>query len=173
MYITGQIIGIVVTVVCILSAQLKKKWQMLIVSLTANALQSLAYLLIEGGFTSAMVLCFVAVLQCFVTLVHVLHEKKPPLYEKIVFLILFPAAGLLTYTTPLDLFSIAGAVFFMLGTFQREPQHVRMFGVANCLTWMVYNAITLNTAIFTQIFSLFSTRIALYRYRGTREVTTA
>ncbi len=173
MYIAGQTIGIVVTVVCIFSAQLKKKWQMLLVSLAANALQSLAYFLIEGGFTSAMMLCFVAVLQCSVTLVHVLQEKKPPLYERILFLILFLAVGILQYRSMLDLFPILGSLCFMLGTFSREPQHVRMFGVANCLTWMIYNGITLNTAIFTQIFSLISNLIALYRYRGTRERTPA
>ena len=42
---------------------------------------------------------------------------------------------------------------------------MRYFGVGNCIVWLTYNAIILSTAFFSQLFSLCSTLIAIYRYR--------
>ena len=100
MKLAGQILGIVITVVCIFSVQLREKWQMLSVSAGANALQALSYYLILSSFTSAMVLCAVAALQCLLNIVHHFKGTAAGTVEKIVFLILFLAAGFLQYRSP-------------------------------------------------------------------------
>ncbi len=165
-YYIAQFFGLLVTAGVIITLQLKKKKQMLVVSVIVNAL-SAANILLLDGFNSGVMVCLVAVLQLFMSIWHEKKNTESGLVEKIVFLVLYVAGGLMGYNTPLDLLSTAAAVFYMLAVFQKKEQNIRLMLLANLSIWTVYHSILGSTAVFAQIAGIISSLIALYRYRNT------
>lgn len=164
MEVIAQILGYIITFICIFNSQLKKKWQMLVSSLIANFL-NIPMFFILNGVTSAVAISVVACAQCGINAVLDYHGKQPSLRQKIIFTILYFVGGMLQYKTALDLFPVAGSMLFMCGGFQKNAQRMRVFGMLNALVWIIYDCIIGTTAVFAQLFSLISVIIALYRYR--------
>ena len=167
-YYIAQIFGILVTLGVILTLQLKKKKQMLVVSVIVNAL-SAANILLLDGFNSGVVVCCVAVVQLFFSIWHEVKNTEVTTAEKVVFLILYAAGGLMGYKIPLDLLSTVAAVFYMLAVFQKKEQNIRLMLLVNLSLWTVYHSILGSTAVFAQIAGIISSLIALYRYRKTNK----
>ena len=167
-YYIAQVFGILVTLGVILTLQLKKKKQMLIVSVIVNAL-SAANILLLDGFNSGVVVCCVAVLQLFFSIWHEVKNTEVSTAEKVVFLIFYAAGGLMGYKIPLDLLSTVAAVFYMLAVFQKKEQNIRLMLLVNLSLWTVYHSILGSTAVFAQIAGIISSLIALYRYRNTNK----
>ena len=163
-YYVAQVLGILVTIGVILTLQLKKKKQMLTVSVIVNAM-SAANILLLDGFNSGVIVCSVAVLQLLFSLWHEAKGTDASLAEKIVFLILYVAGGAIGISQPIDLLSIIAAFFYMLAVFQKKEQNIRLMLLVNLSTWTVYHTIIGSTAVFAQIAGLISSLIALYRYR--------
>ena len=166
MELAAQIIGIVVTVLCVLATQLKRKWQILLVSLSANFLNVIMFFLLNG-ITSAVMVSVTATVQCAVNLVLTCKGKEASLFQKILFTVLYLVGGVLQYTGVLDVLPIVASMFFMLTVFQKKEQHMRWFSAVNVTIWIVYHSIIGTTAVWGQVFALISTSIALYRYRKT------
>ena len=167
-YYIAQILGILVTVGVIITLQMKKKKQMLVVSVFVNAF-SAANILLLDGFNSGVVVCSVAVLQLFVSLWHEYKKTEAGLAEKIIFLILYVLGGVIGYASPIDLMSTVAAVFYMLAVFQKKEQNIRIMLLINLSIWTVYHTILGSTAVFAQIAGMISSLIALYRYRSTNK----
>lgn len=163
-YYIAQFLGILVTVGVIITLQIKNKVPMQIVSIAVNAL-SAANILLLDGFNSGVIVCCVAVFQLIVSIWHETKNTEVSLAEKIIFLILYVAGGLLGVKAPIDLLSVFAALFYMLAVFRKKEQHIRLMLLANLSTWTVYYAIIGSTAIFAQIAGIISSLIALYRYR--------
>ena len=163
-YYIAQICGILVTLGVILTMQLKKKKQMFIVSVLVNAL-SAANILLLDGFSSGVVVMFVAILQLTLSLLHEKKGTESGTVEKIIFLVLYVAGGIIGYTSPLDILSTVAAVFYMLAVFQKKEQNVRLMLLVNLSLWTVYHSILGSTAVFAQIAGIVSSLIALYRFR--------
>jgi hypothetical protein len=166
-YYIAQFLGILVTIGVILTLQLKKKKQMLVVSVFVNAF-SAANILLLDGFNSGVVVCSVAVLQLFLSLWHEHKNTEAGTAEKIIFLILYAAGGLLGYKIPMDLLSTVAAVFYMLAVFQKKEQNIRLMLLVNLSLWTVYHGVLGSTAVFAQIAGIISSLIALYRFRKTK-----
>ena len=165
-YYIAQLLGILVTVGVIVTLQLKKKKQMLVVSVLVNAF-SAANILLLDEFNSGVVVCSVAVLQLLVSLWHEYKNTVSGLAEKIFFLILYVAGGIIGFQSPIDLLSTVAAVFYMLAVFQKKEQNIRIMLLINLSIWTVYHTILGSTAVFAQIAGIISSLIALYRYRNT------
>lgn len=163
-YYIGQILGILVTVGVIVTLQLKKKKQMLIVSVFVNAMTAANILLLDE-FNSGVIVCSVAVLQLLLSIIHEFKGTQPPRIEQIIFLVLYVAGGALGYQSPVDLLSIVAAVFYMLAVFQKKEQNIRIMLLVNLSLWTVYHTILQSTAVFAQIAGIVSSLIALYRFR--------
>ncbi len=163
-YYIAQALGIVVTVGAILTLQLKKKKQMLLVSAVVNILAALNILLLDE-FSSGVIINFVAVLQIVLSLWHEKKGTDVTLAEKIIFLVLYVVGGALGFAQWYDVLSIIAAVFYMLAMFQKKEQYIRLFLLGNMATWTVYHLIIGSTAVFAQIAGIISSLIALYRYR--------
>ena len=170
MKLTADILGYLVTVLCIVSVQMKKKWQMLIISSVANFVSALSFIFLAGSITSAVSVCFVAVLQTAITSYHSYHGKETSKTEKIIFLIMYLLCGIINFKTPLDIMPMICSIIFMTGIFQKDEQKIRIFGVANSSLWIVYDVIVKSTAVYSHIFTITSLLIALYRYRKKGEV---
>ncbi len=165
-YYIAQFLGILVTLGVILTLQLKRKKQMLVVSVLVNAF-SAANILLLDGLNSGVVVCSVAVFQLFLSIRHEYKNTEAGFAEKIIFLVLYAAGGLLGYKIPLDLLSTVAAVFYMLAVFQKKEQNIRLMLLVNLSLWTVYHSILGSTAVFAQIAGIISSLVALYRYRNT------
>ena len=164
----AQFFGILVTAGVIINQQLKKKKQMLILSVFVNIFSAINILLLDG-FNSGVIVCLVAVLQLLVSIWHEFKGTQSGTVEKIIFLILYLGGGIIGINNPIDLLSTFAALFYMLAVFQKKEQHIRMFLLVNLSTWTVYHTIIGSTAVFAQIAGIISSLIALYRYRKTAD----
>lgn len=165
LYILGQVLGILVTVGCILASQFPKRWHMLLFSSLCNLLSGCNYFFVTGGRALSVVLsCLVATVHCFVAHLYARRDRSEPVWEKCIAGVLYVAAWAIGYRVPMDFFPLVGTVFFMLSSFAGREQRMRLFSLLNALTYVVYNAILLNSAIFAQIISATSILIALIRY---------
>lgn len=163
-YYIGQAIGILVTIGAIINLQLKKKEHMYILSIVVNILSALNIFLL-GQSVSGAVICLVAVVQILFSIWHDKKNTDITLVEKIIFLILYIAGGVLGYKSPIDLLSIVAAVFYMLAMCQKKEQNIRLFLLGNMSCWTVYHFVLGSTAIFAQIAGIISSIIAIVRYR--------
>ncbi|MBQ8868374.1 MAG: YgjV family protein [Oscillospiraceae bacterium] len=164
MEIVAQIIGIVVTILCIVSTQLKRKWQMLFISFVANFLNVIMFFLLNG-VTSAVMVSLTASAQCAVNCFLAYKNKEPSTIQRIIFTVLYVVSGVLQYSVFLDILPILASLLFMVSVFQKTEQKLRIFCLANAVVWIVYDSIIGTTAVLGQIFSLVSILVALYRYR--------
>ena len=164
-YYIGQVLGLFIVAGVILTQQLKKRKQMLAVSVVVNLMTAANILLLES-FNSGVIVCCVAVLQLFVSLWHEAKNTQSSIVEKIIFMVLYVAGGAIRVKAPIDLLSIFAAVFYMLAVFQKKEQNIRLMLLANLSLWTVYYAIIGSTAILAQIAGIVSSLIALYRYRN-------
>lgn len=164
-YYIAQFFGLLVTAGVITTQQLKKKKQMLILSVFVNIF-SAANILLLDGFNSGVIVCLVAVLQLLVSIWHEVKGAQSGTVEKIIFLILYVGGGIIGINNPIDLLSTFAALFYMLAVFQKKEQNIRLFLLVNLSTWTVYHGILGSTAIFAQIAGIISSLIALYRYRN-------
>ncbi len=162
--ITGQVLGILVTVGAIITLQMKNKKQMLTVSAIVNILASLNILLLDT-FSSGVIINLVAVIQIILSLWHEKKGTDVTLAEKIIFLVLYVAGGALGFNAPIDILSIVAAIFYMLAMFQKNEQRIRLLLMGNMLSWTIYHAVLRSTAIFAQLAGIASSVIALIRYR--------
>ena len=163
-YYIGQALGLVATLCCFITPLLKKKWQMLVITAAANLFFALNLLLI-GQVSSAIIIYIVAILQAIVSYWHVQKEKKVTLAENIIFLILYVGCGLIGFKSALDLLPIAGAVFNMLATFQRDEQKTRLLILLNALCFFTFCAAVGSTSMFAELLAMITTSIAMIRYR--------
>ncbi|MBQ3537267.1 MAG: YgjV family protein [Clostridia bacterium] len=166
--IIGQVLGIAVTVGAVVSLQLKKKRQMLIMSAVVNVLSALNIFCLSDSY-SGVIICLVAVLQIFFSLWHEKKNTEPKIPENIIFLILYIAGGAVGFGSPIDILSIIAAVLYMLAMIQKKEQRIRIFLLGNMASWTIYHAYFRNSAIFAQIAGIISSLIALFRYRKTKE----
>ena len=167
-YYIAQILGLLVTAGVILTLQLKKKKQMLTVSVIINIMSAVNILLLDG-FNSGVVVCFVAVFQLLLSLWHEFKNTDITTVEKVIFLVLYVAGGALGFETWLDLMCIVAAVFYMLAMLQKKEQNIRLLLLANLSTWTIYYIIISSTAVFAQIAGIISSVIALYRFRKSKK----
>jgi len=148
---------------------MKKKTQMQTISVFVNLFSAINILLLEGEFNSGVIVCCVAIVQLILSIIHETKNTKVTLAEKIIFLILYVAGGLLGVKAPLDLLSTVAAVFYMIAMFQKKEQHIRLLLLANLSCWTVYLTITGSTSVFAQIAGIISSLIALFRYRKSKK----
>ena len=164
MYILAQVLGIQASIIAIISFNLRKKWQILLLGMFANFLSTIVFLLLKG-FGSAVVINIIAVVHCGINTYLSYNGKEASMMQKVVFMLLFLVGGILSYNVPLDILPISASFAFAMSVFQNKEQRLRMFSLVNVALWIVYDAIVGTTAIFGQIFSLVSILIALYRFR--------
>lgn len=167
MYIAGQIVGIIVTVMVIVIQQLKSRRQILWASVFCNMMGALNVLLLDGKFGSGVTVNFVAIAQILIALWHEKKGTEEKLVEKIIFLVLYVGVGIMSYTSPLDILAILAAVFYMVAMLQKKEQRIRLCLLGNMTSWTIYHAILGSTVIFAQLAGIVSALIALYRYRKT------
>lgn len=177
--ILGQILGVLVSVGCILIMQLPKRWQILTGSATVNLLSALNFLLVGAGL-SACYPCFVAVIHCTFNAIKAKKELPSSVLEKVLFSLLYLAAWGIGFFVSLqngtasavDLLPLAATAFFVASVFMPKERNMRLCSLCNAIVYIIYDIIIPNTAIIAQIFTVISILIALFRYREKKSKTT-
>lgn len=176
-YIIGQALGVLSTACAIFRPFCKKKWQILMLNAAINLLVASNYILI-GRFGSASVLCLLAIVQSVVGAVHDRRGTQPPLWEIVLFTILYVTVGLLGIITApgfvfelsaanaLELMPIAGSMLMMAALFAPETQTIRKFLLANSAIWVTYAILRGSSTFMTNAVSGIATATALCRYRS-------
>ncbi len=164
MYLFAQILGVVASGIAIFAIQMKKGWQILLLTMFANLFSVVVFLLLNG-FSSAVTVSVIAAVQCGINAYLSYNGKEVSVVQKTIFTTLFLINGVVSYTVLLDILPIAASLIFAWSTFQKEEQQIRLFFLLNALLWIVYDAIIGTTAVIGQLFSLVSILVAIYRYR--------
>ena len=164
-YYIGQALGVLATAMTILMFQLKNKNHMLFVNIISNLAVSVNVLFINNEFNSGVIICLIAIVQLIVSYIHDKKGKEVPLIEKIIFLALYIAGGLVGFTGPKEILPIIAAGFYMFAMFQKNPQRIRYILLGNMSSWIIYFLLPFSTSIFAQIAGIISSLIGIYRYR--------
>ena len=115
----AQFLGISIAVLCILATQMKKKWQMMFLSATANLLAGINYLVFVG-FSNAFMVSMVAVVQTTLDMFKSLKGKETSKAEKIIYLVLYLTFGVLGVKKLADWLIILASLTFCLSVFLQE-----------------------------------------------------
>lgn len=176
MYILGQILGLIGTVITIATPLFRTKFQILFCNASVNALNALSFAML-GQTGSAVYLCLVAIVQALVSMWHEKKQTAVLAWETILFFILYAGFGFygmvssdgfawaMTLHNLLQLFPIIGAVMLMFSVFAKGEQKTRFFLLLNGASWLVYTAAIGSTVFFTCMASIVSTIAALWKYR--------
>ena len=165
----GQIFGVVVTALVLITPHLKYKWQMALMSVFANLLSGLNFLLI-GSYVGCAI-GTVGMTQALLAIRHAKRDTSPKSWELVIFGVLYVFAGLLPFFGAWDnfrvweLLPIVGALLYLLYLAQKKEQHMRYFSLANCTVYLVYDIIIVSTQVFAQLIGIVSVTTALIRYR--------
>ncbi len=170
--IFGQIFGILTTVAAVVSAQLPKRWQMMIGYMAVNLFSALNVLFVGGGLTGCLV-CVVAVIHSSVNAFRAKKEIDSPLAEKLIFsAVYFIAWGVGFYlswksgvASWLDALPLVATAFFVASMLVKKENNIRLWTLGNASVNTVYHLMLHSTGIFAQLFELVSIIVALFRYR--------
>lgn len=171
----ADIIGLLVTAACLISPHFKRKWQILFMTVLANGLSGLQYLILnQPGATGV---CIVAIIQSLLEIRHSLQGTSISKTEIVLYSVGYIVGGLLPYAignswnefTWISSLPILGALLLMCSMAQKTEQKMRVFSLLNASVFTVYTAIIRSTQIFAQIISIVSVSTALFRYRSKKQ----
>lgn len=81
------------------------------------------------------------------------------------FIIIFSAAGILTWQGPVSLLPVFGMISGTLAFWQQNPKHIRMFALISPPLWFTYNAISDSyPGILTEIVMFSLNVVGIYRF---------
>lgn len=164
MYITAQIIGILAVATFLLSHQLKKRKNIILVNAISSCLYVLQYILL-GAFEGAAI----DVLSAVSTVTA--HNKDKKFIDKYTKMIvtglnlLILTAGLVLYKNIFSLFPIAGAILQTSAFWISSERKIRQVSFLGTPFWLIYNLVSqaYGSAIGS-LLSMFSIGLAIYRY---------
>ena len=164
MYIIAQIVGVLGVTTFLLSYQLRKRKDIILVNAISSFLYVLQYILL-GAFEGAMI----DVLAAISTVAA--HNKDKKFIEKniktiiIILNISILIAGLALYKNIFSLFPIAGAILQTSAFWITSEKRIRQVSFLGSPFWLVYNFVSgAYGPTIGSILSLFSIGLAIYRY---------
>lgn len=171
--ILGQACGIVVMVGCVVSAQLPKRWQILLSFALINLFSSLNQLLVGSGLTACF-LGVVATVHCSVNSYKAKKEIPEKKWEIILFSVLYLIAWSVGFAVSssrgvplyLDIMTFVATIFFLGSVLLPKERDIRLCTFGNSFIYFLYDTINLNIAVLAKLFNMVSVVIALIRYRN-------
>jgi hypothetical protein len=170
--ILGQIFGVLVTVSCVITAQLPKRWQIMLGLSAINLFSTLNQYLVGGGLTVCFP-CIVAVVNCLINAVRAKRGRATPMWENLLFSVLYFGgwgAGFALSVQGgtaswMDAMPLLATAFFVLSVFVPKEQHTRFWTFCNSLVYFIFDLLHLNVAALAKLFNMTSLVIAMLRYR--------
>ena len=168
MELAGQIVGIIAMVLNIVAVQFKKPKHLFICRLVSSALWGVNFLLL-GSPTGAIINIVNIVRSLFL-----LRKQTSTKLFLIITLILYTAAGLITMDYSLSLMMVLDVLIILsqlvdsAGMWTNNFKIIRycqLFAISP--VWLVHNIVVFSIGgIITEVFTIISTLIAMFRYRN-------
>ena len=133
----SQILGIVVTILVIISMQVKNIRYALAINLICNILGALSYIF-TGGISGTGIYA-IAVFQCIVYFQYSKKNIKAPNFLKWIFVAAYLICSVTTYKNYYDILSALAALTCAFALSQEESSKYRVFMVFNGILWMTYD----------------------------------
>lgn len=160
--IANIILGIGLIINAIAMQQRKKK-QILIGLIVANLICAVSYIILNSY--SAVITCFISIMQTCVKYTFDKKEKKVPLILQVIFILTSIVGGILTSKNILDIIPTICLVLYTTSILQSKEKNIRLFTSANILCWVIYDVyIRAYIGILLNSFSLISVIVAIIRY---------
>lgn len=165
-FVFAQILGVVVTIICIVMTHFKKMGIVLLSELAANLLTSFQYFLLGG--ISGSYLCIVASVHTAVLAVFNKYCKtNVDVKRRIIFLVfvcVYLVIAVLMYRSWIDICSVASSVLFSFAVIQTKSSRYRILNLMKTFLLIVYDVYTnAFTNILNRIFTLASCGMAIVR----------
>lgn len=170
--LVGQILGVLIIALSVASAQLPKRWQILLGLAGVNLLTVFNQLFVGSGFAVALA-CALATVHCPINAYKAKKGIRTPVWENVIWSVLYFSTwivGIVLATLAgsaswMDIFPLFGIITFILSVVLPKERDVRIFTFANSFVYFIYNILNLNIAALSQLFTMISAVIALVRYR--------
>jgi len=167
-FIISQILGVIITILAVISTQVTSiKW-ILIIGITTNTLSGINYL-IQGG-SSALWVCVIAAVQSvvmyFVNQMEMEKRKKGEKWVFGIFLTLYFISFFATLQSWADIIPLVCALLFMMAVLQKDALHYKYWIIFNPMCWIAYELyVRTYTMILLRITLIVSTSISIYLIR--------
>lgn len=162
--IIAQVIGIIATVITILSFQPKKRGMILILQTTSGALWGIHFALLQryGG----MALQIVSVIRGIAFFFKPKSKFLNSPITMVAIMVLFIVAGIITFEGPISLCPMIAMIASTLALFQTKENRIRVLYLISSPLWLFYDAMVGSIGgVITEIFTIVSIIIALIRFR--------
>lgn len=178
-FILAQIIGIVNTVIAIVSCQFKQIKVILMGEILTNLLCAVQFALL-GGMSGAWI-CIVGTVASVMMFLFDRYQQKTEVKnaEKkravmmACFALIFIVGTFITYQSWHDIVSAVGALTFVLSVTRKTSRWMRNYSLANCALWTVYDIATMAyTSVLTHGSIIVSLLIAKMRLDWKKEPKT-
>ena len=166
--IISQIIGLAAVALFLLSYQLKRRRQIVLVTCISNVLYVVQYVLL-GAFAGAVMDMLSTVGSFLAGRKHSVSFRKHTRLIAFLSLALIAAVGIAIAVLRKDyieLIPVAGAIFQTGGLWCEKEQNIRKFGLIGAPFWLVYNFISrAYGACLGSILIIVSAIVAIMRFR--------
>lgn len=159
-----KVLVTVATILSLSSSAMKKSVQIFVLAATANFLMGISYLF--PGAYSGTAMAFVAALQVTVAAVYSAGGKDFPKKLKPLFFVLYSVCSVMNFKEVYDILPFIAAMFAMASGFQKSPQRIRVFCIANSVVWILYDIIVDAAALYSHSLYLAVNIVSLIWYSG-------
>ncbi len=161
-FLLGQVLGILATVITVISYQMNTKRSLLLVQTTATACTCLAYLFL--GAASGFALNIVCIMRNVVF--YCQKERKPVNVPAVLLALAMVGVGFLSWQGPVSLLIIAALVANTLFMSVGDPQLLRKSVLVTSTMILLYNILVFSLGgIANEGLSVISSAVGIVRFR--------
>ncbi len=158
-------LGLITSLMVLISFQLKDMRYVLMCQIISNGTCAVGYLLAPTSGLSGFAIFAVAILQCIVFFILRHKGVNEPKFAAYVFAAGYLACSLLTYKSPLDVFSAVAAQTCAFGLAQKSASFYRLLLLFNGILWLIYDLLlpAAITITLTHVITIASSFIGIVR----------
>lgn len=161
-FLLGQVLGILATVITVISYQMNTKRSLLLVQTTATACTCMAYLFLDAA--SGFALNIVCIMRNVVF--YCQKERKPVNIPAVLLALAMVGVGLLSWQGPVSLLIIAALAANTLFMSVGDPQLLRKSVLVTSTMILLYNILVFSLGgIANEGLSVISSAVGIVRFR--------
>ena len=162
-FVLAQIFGVLGMIANVLSMQMKKRKNILIMLLLLSLFSALNFLCL-GSITGAFISLF-GIVEMIINYIFEKNKKDVPIYVIVIYIIINIILGLLTYKGLIDILPIVSSIAYVLGILNKKESNIRKLMLINQASWLTYDINQKAYAFaISNVLSIISNIIAMYRY---------
>ena len=162
LFISAQIIGVIILVITVISIQFKTKEKILMCQIIANILVAVQYFLLNA--LTGTVVAVINVVRCIIFYYYKKKNKKPSIIFLTIFIIVAIVLGILTWQNGFSIIPIIATMVFTYGLWQDNVKVTRICTAITAGNWTIYNVIVKAfTGALQSVAECFSAIIAIWR----------